>query len=60
MRLVVFSDTHTHHRKLVLPDGDVLIGCGDYSYQGEREVLLDFINWLIQNILHILQIYMRD
>jgi len=46
MRLVVFSDTHTHHRKLVLPDGDVLIGCGDYSYQGEREVLLDFINWM--------------
>jgi predicted phosphodiesterase len=30
MRLVIVSDTHQQHRKIRLPDGDVLIHCGDF------------------------------
>lgn len=29
MKIVFFSDSHALHRKLVLPEGDVLVFCGD-------------------------------
>ena len=34
VRVVVISDTHTSHRQLVLPDGDILIHCGDFTFYG--------------------------
>lgn len=46
MRLVVTSDTHGKHDWLKLPDGDVLIHCGDWSTYGQRQEQIDFVNWL--------------
>lgn len=31
VRLVMLSDTHTHHSELDVPDGDILIHAGDYA-----------------------------
>lgn len=31
VRLVLLSDTHTHHSELDVPDGDILIHAGDYA-----------------------------
>lgn len=36
LTLVAFSDTHGHHKNLVLPDGDVLIFAGDLMTCGRR------------------------
>jgi Icc-related predicted phosphoesterase len=33
-KLVVISDTHTRHQEIVLPDGDILIHCGDMTNVG--------------------------
>ncbi len=49
MRVVCISDTHGKHRKLNLPEGDVLIHAGDFSpYYGlsNSETLKDFDDWL--------------
>lgn len=34
LKLVIISDTHTQGRALKVPDGDVLIHCGDSTYRG--------------------------
>jgi Icc-related predicted phosphoesterase len=46
MRLVAFSDTHGEHKKLKVPEGDVLIFAGDYSGLGNLGELLRFNAWL--------------
>jgi Icc-related predicted phosphoesterase len=46
MRLVLLSDTHGQHDKLQIPDGDVLIHCGDYSATGTEFDLSLFDDWL--------------
>lgn len=34
MRIVCISDTHGLHRKLVLPEADILIHAGDFMIHG--------------------------
>lgn len=48
MRLVIFSDTHDRHLKMKpLPEGDVLIFCGDAQKTGYMECELYSLNkWL--------------
>lgn len=47
MKLVCISDTHGHHRRLTLPDGDVLVHAGDLSRgRGSIDQVQDFNNWL--------------
>lgn len=46
MRLVLISDTHGQHRKLSMPDGDILIHAGDFTDFGSERHFLDFNNWL--------------
>lgn len=41
MKLVIISDTHTYHRTPKLPDGDVLIHCGDATSNGEMKTIKD-------------------
>lgn len=45
MRVVIFSDTHSFHRRVNIPDGDVLIHCGDITLRGEMNIMKDFIDW---------------
>lgn len=46
LRIVALSDTHSLHRKVDLPEGDVLIHCGDWTYRGEEDIYLDAFEWL--------------
>jgi len=46
-RLVLISDTHNQHRQLTLPDGDVLIHCGDFTGTGTARQVEDFVDWFV-------------
>lgn len=47
MKIAAISDTHTYHRKLVIPTGlDVLVHCGDITSSGELDTILDFADWM--------------
>ena len=45
MRIVAIGDTHTKHRKLQVPDGDVLLFAGDGEFRSALD-LIDFNNWI--------------
>jgi predicted phosphodiesterase len=46
-RLVLLSDTHTKHREILhIPDGDILIHAGDFSFSGSFQELFEFNAWL--------------
>lgn len=45
MKLVFISDTHEQHDALQLPDGDVLLHCGDFSGRGEIGQVQRFLDW---------------
>ena len=44
-KLVAISDTHGHHRELIIPETDFLIHCGDACTDGDEEQLEDFFQW---------------
>lgn len=44
-RIVAISDTHGQHFGLQIPDGDILIHCGDFSKHGTFMDALKFVNW---------------
>lgn len=47
MRIVFISDTHSLHRQVRVPGGDVLVHCGDVLGNSfNREQLEDFAEWL--------------
>ena len=48
MRILAISDTHSHHRKLNLPEADMIISAGDWSFKGEPEIVEDFIDWMAE------------
>lgn len=44
---MVLSDTHELHRSIDVPDGDILIHCGDWSMFGRNQSALDdFADWI--------------
>ena len=45
MRIVTLSDTHTQHRDVEVPEGDVLIFAGDGEFRSALD-LIEFDNWL--------------
>lgn len=52
MRIVAFSDTHSHHRQLTVPEGDILIFGGDLMTCGRRlPEVISFGNWF-SNLPH--------
>jgi Icc-related predicted phosphoesterase len=47
MKIVAISDTHGNHRYLDVPEGDVLISCGDWSPGfGDGGDTATFIEWM--------------
>jgi predicted phosphohydrolase len=46
MRLVLISDTHNQHHRLVLPAGDVLVHAGDFTMRGTGPEIAVFGSWL--------------
>lgn len=45
MKLVILSDTHTRHRDVTIPNGDILIHAGDISSRGRIFEVDDFLDW---------------
>lgn len=49
------SDTHTRHRQLKMPGGDILIHSGDATSQGHLKETLDFLDWFAdQDYSHLI------
>ena len=46
MKIVCLSDTHQHGRDLKVPDGDVLVHCGDLTYGGSMREVEYELDWL--------------
>jgi Icc-related predicted phosphoesterase len=46
LRVVAISDTHGHHDQVTVPDGDVLVHCGDYCKYGQSSEVKKFARWL--------------
>jgi predicted phosphodiesterase len=45
MKIVIISDTHRKHDLVHLPEGDVLIHCGDVSGMGTEQEIREFASW---------------
>lgn len=45
MRLILISDTHNQHEKLILPAGDAIIHAGDIAENGSVREVSNFLNW---------------
>lgn len=45
MKLVLISDTHEQADKITVPDGDVLIHAGDWTYRGVSDRMQEFWEW---------------
>ena len=43
IKFVCISDTHTKHYALKIPDGDVLIHAGDFTYGGQPKEIDEFV-----------------
>src|SRR5579871_6070261 len=55
LKIDCISDTHTKHRKLKLPGGDILIHSGDCSYQGLLSEVTEFLDWFAdQDYSHLI------
>jgi len=38
-RIVAISDTHNQHDEIELPEGDILVHCGDFTNTGRLVVI---------------------
>lgn len=47
-RIVCVSDTHGQHKKVDLPDGDILLHAGDFSGRGLLQEFEHFFEWLTE------------
>ena len=45
MRCVILSDTHEKHSEVIVPEGDLLIHCGDFTNRGSDAVITNFLTW---------------
>jgi Icc-related predicted phosphoesterase len=45
VKIVALSDTHTKHKKLAIPECDILIHCGDFSWTGKYYEVTNFLRW---------------
>jgi len=45
VKLVIISDTHTMHHHVKVPEGDVLVHCGDWTNRGELHSIASFLDW---------------
>ena len=45
-RIVCISDTHSMHKNVKVPDGDILLCAGDITNRGEIQSVASFNEWL--------------
>ena len=46
MKIVCISDTHAKWKNLIIPECDLLISTGDFSFRGEIHLVNEFHKWL--------------
>lgn len=57
MKIVAISDIHGKWNKIEIPECDILISAGDYSFRGEKHMVKDFHAWLNkQDANHIISV----
>lgn len=44
-KVVLISDTHTFHREITMPPGDIVIHAGDYTHTGNVREYTPFLDW---------------
>jgi len=54
MRIVCIADTHEKHAQVKLPEGDILIHAGDFTWVGDPKPTLDFLDWAFMGTPEIL------
>lgn len=55
MKICFISDTHCYHNKLTLPECDILVHSGDYSFTGNIPEVNGFLTWFAsQKASHLL------
>ncbi len=53
LKIVCLSDTHCQHQRLVIPNCDLLLHSGDFTYKGTYLETLSFLNWFsVQSASH--------
>jgi Icc-related predicted phosphoesterase len=45
LKIVIISDTHERHSYVIVPDGDILIHCGDWTNRGDHAAIKKFLYW---------------
>jgi Icc-related predicted phosphoesterase len=45
LKFVVIADSHGRHHHIKIPEGDVLIHAGDFTYRGKKSEVEDFLKW---------------
>ncbi len=45
MKITMISDTHCHHKKIRMPDCDMIVHAGDFTYHGELDEVAQFLKW---------------
>jgi len=46
MKILAISDTHNQHKKITIPEADILIHCGDLTNGGEIWEIKKFCEWI--------------
>ncbi len=46
LKVVAISDTHCAHAKVTIPECDVLVVAGDFTWRGRFPEVIDFVSWL--------------
>jgi Icc-related predicted phosphoesterase len=45
LKICCISDTHQHHKKIIVPACDMIICAGDFTYHGEDDEVDRFLSW---------------
>lgn len=45
LKLVAISDTHELHHYVTVPEGDILVHCGDWTNKGSPTAMKKFLDW---------------
>lgn len=48
-KIVAISDTHQLHSQVVVPDGDILVHCGDFTNRGTEAAFESFLTWFVNH-----------
>ena len=45
LKIACISDTHQHHKKILMPNCDMIVHAGDFSYGGTHSETYKFLKW---------------